>query len=58
MPLLLLYSRLDPLVPPATGEKLHALVPDARLEWLAESSHFAHVDSPERVAALLIDHLR
>lgn len=57
VPLLLLYSRLDPLVPPETGERLHALIPDARLEWLSEASHFAHVDSPERVAALLIDFL-
>lgn len=57
LPLLLLYSRQDPLVPPATGEKLHALIPEARLEWLPDTSHFAHVDSPQRVAALLIDHL-
>jgi pimeloyl-ACP methyl ester carboxylesterase len=53
VPLFLLYSRTDPLVPPVTGDRLHALVPDAHLEWLDDTSHFAHVDSPERVVPLL-----
>lgn len=52
--LMLLYSRRDPLVSPANGEKLHALLPDARMVWLTDSSHFAHVDSPERVAREVI----
>ena len=49
VPLLLLYSRQDPLVPPSVGERLHALVPDAPLVWLEATSHFAHVDTPEAV---------
>jgi pimeloyl-ACP methyl ester carboxylesterase len=49
VPLLLLYSRQDPLVPPSVGERLHALVPDAPLVWLESTSHFAHVDTPEAV---------
>ncbi|MCU1281892.1 MAG: hypothetical protein JWM53_5438 [bacterium] len=53
MPLLLLYSRKDPLVPPSVGARLQALVPDAALEWLDDSSHFAHVDTPEAVATAL-----
>jgi pimeloyl-ACP methyl ester carboxylesterase len=54
VPLLLLYSRQDPLVPPRVGDQLHALVPDAPLEWLEDTSHFAHVDTPE----LVLPHLR
>jgi pimeloyl-ACP methyl ester carboxylesterase len=57
MPLLLLYSRQDPLVPPATGKRLAALIADAELTWLERTSHFAHVDSPERVVPLLLDFL-
>ena len=53
IPLLLLYARQDPLVPPSVGERLHALVPEARLEWLESTSHFAHVDTPEAVLAAL-----
>jgi pimeloyl-ACP methyl ester carboxylesterase len=58
VPLLLLYAREDPMVPPATGERLAAAVPGAKLVWLAESSHFAHVDSPDRVVPILIDFLK
>jgi pimeloyl-ACP methyl ester carboxylesterase len=51
VPLLLLYSRTDPLVPPAVGTALHGLVPAAELVWLDRTSHFAHVDTPEAVLA-------
>ena len=52
-PLMLVYAREDPIVAPANGPRLRALVPEARLEWLDRSSHFAQVDSPDRLAALL-----
>jgi pimeloyl-ACP methyl ester carboxylesterase len=48
-PMLLLYARQDPMVPPSVGPRLAALLPRARFEWLDESSHFAHVDTPELV---------
>lgn len=54
IPLLLLYSRADPLVPPRVGEKLHDLIPDARFEWLDDTSHFAHVDTPGPVLASVL----
>jgi pimeloyl-ACP methyl ester carboxylesterase len=57
VPLLLLYSRQDPLVPPANGERLMRLIAGAKTAWLDGSSHFAHVDSPERVVPLLLDFL-
>lgn len=48
-PLRLLYARVDPMVPPAVGPALAALVPAAELVWLDDCSHFAHVDRPELV---------
>jgi pimeloyl-ACP methyl ester carboxylesterase len=51
-PLLLVYAREDPMVAPEIGPKLQALIPGAELHWLEDSSHFAHVDSPDRIAAL------
>lgn len=57
VPLMLLYSRTDPMVPPAIGERLHALVPDAEMVWLDGTSHFAHVDSPDRVVPPILDFL-
>ena len=53
VPLLFLYSRQDPLVPPRVGAALHALVPSARLEWIDDTSHFMHVDTPEAVLRAL-----
>ncbi|MDF2447304.1 MAG: putative hydrolase [Moraxellaceae bacterium] len=47
VPLLLVYARQDKMVPPVVGERLARLVPDARIEWLEEASHFAHVDAPD-----------
>lgn len=48
LPLLLLYAKRDPMVPPRVGQRLAAAVPDAELVWLERASHFAHVDAPER----------
>lgn len=53
IPLLLVYARRDPVVPPIVGERLHALVPDAPLVWLDEGSHFAHVDAPAKFLAAI-----
>jgi pimeloyl-ACP methyl ester carboxylesterase len=58
MPLLLLYSEKDALVPPVNGEKLHALIPGSKLVWIPESSHFMHIDTPEPTVAALLDFLR
>ena len=46
------------MVPPEVGEALHALVPGAEMVWLAESSHFAHVDTPEAFVAAVAPFLR
>lgn len=48
VPLLLLYARADPMVHPKNGRVLARHLPDARFVWLDDSSHFAHVDSPQR----------
>jgi pimeloyl-ACP methyl ester carboxylesterase len=48
VPLMLVYARQDPMVPPKVGKRLAKLIPSAELVWLEDSSHFAHVDSPER----------
>ncbi len=56
--LMLVYAREDPIVEPSNGPRLHALVPDAEFHWIDRSSHFAHVDSPDRLAALLERFLR
>ena len=52
-PLMAVYAREDPTVPPADGRALEALVPDAEFHWLQRSSHFVQVDSPDALDDLL-----
>jgi pimeloyl-ACP methyl ester carboxylesterase len=47
VPLMHLYARRDPMVPPRFGEVM-AERTGAKLVWLDEGSHFAHVDAIER----------
>jgi pimeloyl-ACP methyl ester carboxylesterase len=49
MPVQLVYARTDPMVPPSVGPRLAALLPGAELVWLEDTSHFAHVDTPQQV---------
>ena len=53
IPLLLVYARRDPMVPPIVGDRLHAAVPRAELIWLDDASHFAHVDAADRFVAAI-----
>ncbi len=57
IPLHLVYARRDPMVPPIVGERLGALIPDARFTWLDDASHFAHVDATERFVAAVLPFL-
>lgn len=57
VPLLLVYAREDPMVRPGNGARLAKLIDDATLVWLDESSHFPHVDSPERLVKELLEFL-
>lgn len=50
VPLQLVYADRDPMVPASLGPRLAALVPSAELVVLRETSHFAHVDTPQRLA--------
>lgn len=54
VPLLMMYAEEDPMVPPRVGRRLHELLPAAELVWLERSSHFCHVDSPERVVEIAL----
>jgi len=47
IPLMLMYARRDPMVPPSVGQTLRRLLPDAPFVELARGSHFAHVDAPD-----------
>jgi pimeloyl-ACP methyl ester carboxylesterase len=52
-PVLLLYAREDPLVPPEFGPRYAEDIPGAPLHWVDESSHFVQVEQPERTVTEL-----
>ena len=56
VPLLHLYARRDPMVPPRFGEILAART-GAKIVWLDEASHFAHVDAVERFLPPVLEFL-
>ncbi|MCB9766500.1 MAG: alpha/beta hydrolase [Alphaproteobacteria bacterium] len=58
VPLKLVYATADPMVPPSVGDALAALVPEAELVWLADTSHFMHVDTPEPAVAEILGFLQ
>lgn len=58
IPLELVYAERDVMVPSIVGRRLSALVPDARMVWLKEASHFAHVDAPEAFLAAALPFLQ
>lgn len=52
-PLLLAWSKEDHFFPPEHAERLAALVPDGRVEWIEDSLTFSAEDQPERLAGLI-----
>lgn len=47
-PTRILYARKDVMVPPEFGPMFHADIPGSELVWMDDTSHFLHVDAPER----------
>ena len=52
-PALLAWSREDRFFPEEHAERLAALLPQGRLEWIEDSGTFSPEDRPERVAELV-----
>ncbi len=57
VPLLLVYSERDPMVPPRFGDVFAKAIPDARLVRMSEASHFAHVDATDRFCEIALEFL-
>jgi 3-oxoadipate enol-lactonase/4-carboxymuconolactone decarboxylase len=53
VPALVVSGELDEATPPADGRKLAGLIPEARFELLAQTSHLLSVEKPRELAALI-----
>ncbi|HEY3560670.1 MAG TPA: alpha/beta hydrolase [Kribbella sp.] len=56
-PTLFLWGDKDPLGAPAVGESLAALMPNARLEVVADAGHLPWLDQPKVCADILLEFL-
>ena len=56
-PVLLVVGRQDQWSPVSQHEDMLRLLPDARLEIIEDAGHFAPLEQPDDVAALLADFL-
>jgi pimeloyl-ACP methyl ester carboxylesterase len=57
-PVLIAWSREDKFFPPRDAERLAAVLPDARIEWIEDSFTFSPEDQPERLAELIAGFVR
>lgn len=48
-PTLLIWGTLDPVIPPAVGDSLHALLPCSRLVVIPRTFHRPHAERPDTV---------
>lgn len=58
VPLLLVYATQDPMVPPRVGTALSKIARGVKLKWIDGTSHFAHVDTPEKMCEAILPFLR
>jgi pimeloyl-ACP methyl ester carboxylesterase len=57
-PVLIAWSSDDRFFPPEHAERLAAILPNARLEWIDGARTFSPEDQPERLAELIADFIR
>jgi pimeloyl-ACP methyl ester carboxylesterase len=57
-PTMVIWGERDRALGSELAEPPARLVPDLRMEWIPEATHWVQHDAPERVNALLVDFLR
>ena len=57
-PVLIAWSSDDRFLPPEHAERLAAILPNSRLEWIENSRTFSPEDQPARLAELIADFAR
>lgn len=54
-PTLVVWGRQDEILEPSTAHKFVESLPNARLEWVEECGHVAHLEQPERLYELVAE---
>ena len=57
-PVMIVWGKKDRYLGSELAQPDERLVPNLRLEWIPDASHWVQADAPERLNALLLDFLR
>ncbi len=57
VPTLVVWGENDCIVPVSAGERIADAMPNARLEIVEGAGHLPHIERPERVTPLLLEHM-
>ena len=57
VPTLVVWGENDRIVPVSAGESIADAMPNARLEIVEGAGHLPHIENPEKVAPLLLEHM-
>lgn len=57
VPTLVVWGENDRIVPVSAGERIADAMPNARLEVVASAGHLPHIEKPDQVTLLLLEHM-
>lgn len=57
VPVLIVQSATDVIVPHQVGEYLHQVIPNSQLRWIATTGHFPHMTNPHEIIQVMTEHL-
>ncbi|MXY46923.1 MAG: alpha/beta hydrolase [Chloroflexi bacterium] len=57
VPTLVVWGENDRIVPVSAGERIADAMPNARLEIVEGAGHLPHIENPEQVTPLLLEHM-
>ena len=58
VPTLILVGEQDKITPPELSEKMHALIPNSKLQILPNAAHLSNLEEPEEFNSNLLSFLR
>lgn len=57
LPVLIVQSRNDIIVPSQVGEYLHRVIPNSQLHWISTPGHFPHMTDPTALIPIVTEYL-
>lgn len=58
LPVLILQSKEDVIVPPQVGEYLHQVIQNSYLQWISGPGHLPHMSNPDEIIKAITEHFQ